>query len=125
MSDFTVTKTRLAEGLWEGVVTRAAPGDLPPEIEVTHLGRPLDRVALREGNAPEEWILRIALSSDLLADGVQTILITDARTGDVLGRESLICGDALDEDIRAELDLLREELDLLKRAFRRHCNETA
>jgi hypothetical protein len=30
----------------------------------------------------------------------------------------------LDEDIRAEVDLLRAELDLLKRAFRRHCSET-
>jgi hypothetical protein len=31
----------------------------------------------------------------------------------------------MEEDIRAELDLLRAELDLLKRAFRRHCVETA
>ena len=28
------------------------------------------------------------------------------------------------EDIRAELSLVRDELDLLKRAFRRHCVET-
>jgi hypothetical protein len=31
----------------------------------------------------------------------------------------------LEEDIRAEVSLLRAELDLLKRAFRRHCAETA
>jgi hypothetical protein len=30
----------------------------------------------------------------------------------------------LAEDIRAEMDLLRAELDLLKQAFRRHCVET-
>ncbi len=34
-------------------------------------------------------------------------------------------GSALDEDIRNDLSLLREELEMLKRAFRRHCADTA
>ena len=37
---------------------------------------------------------------------------------------ALMSGDALSYDIRAEMTLLREELDMLKRAFRRHCLET-
>ena len=28
-------------------------------------------------------------------------------------------------DLRAEMDLMRAELDMLKRAFRRHCVETS
>jgi hypothetical protein len=32
---------------------------------------------------------------------------------------------AMEDDLRAEVDLLRAELDMLKRAFRRHCVETA
>jgi hypothetical protein len=42
----------------------------------------------------------------------------------VLEKFTLIAGDVLGDDIRAEVDLLRAELDMLKRAFRRHCVET-
>ena len=37
---------------------------------------------------------------------------------------SIITGVAMEDDLRAEVDLLRAELDMLKRAFRRHCLET-
>ena len=37
----------------------------------------------------------------------------------------MITGVAMEDDLRAEVDLLRAELDMLKRAFRRHCLETA
>ena len=43
---------------------------------------------------------------------------------DRIGDFALMSGDALSYDIRAEVTLLREELDMLKRAFRRHCLET-
>jgi len=55
---------------------------------------------------------------------VQTFLIRDRKTGDTLNSFALLSGDALSYDIRAEVILLREELDMLKRAFRRHCLET-
>ena len=45
---------------------------------------------------------------------------TDAR----LASFTVVMGQPLDEDIRAEMALLRAELDMLKRAFRRHCVET-
>ena len=44
--------------------------------------------------------------------------------GVVRGQFTVIAGVPLDEDVRAEISLLRAELDLLKRAFRRHCAET-
>ena len=49
------------------------------------------------------------------------------RTGEEsgqIGHVSLLAGEALGDDIRAEVALLRAELDMLKRAFRRHCLET-
>ena len=55
----------------------------------------------------------------LIADGVQTFLISDKRSGETLDSFALMSGDALSYDIRAEMALLREELDMLKRAFRR------
>ncbi|MDA8740151.1 hypothetical protein N9M73_03340 [Rhodobacteraceae bacterium] len=46
------------------------------------------------------------------------------KKAEVLARFTLIGGDLVDQDLRAEIDLLRAELDLLKRAFRRHCADT-
>ena len=60
----------------------------------------------------------------LIADGVQTFLIRDHATGETLESFAVIAGEALSHDIRAEMTLLREELDMLKRAFRRHWLET-
>lgn len=49
----------------------------------------------------------------------------ETTQGQALGDFSIIAGDAAGEDIRAEMALLRAELDMLKRSFRRHCRETA
>ena len=70
------------------------------------------------------WVVRVPIPSHLIADGVQTFLISDKRSGETLDSFALMSGDALSYDIRAEVTLLREELDMLKRAFRRHCLET-
>ena len=59
-----------------------------------------------------------------IADGIQTILVVDRKTERKLGNVVLIGDDVLGVDIRNEMDLLRAELDMLKRAFRRHCVET-
>ena len=124
MSDWTLTKTRLFEGVWEGVLASAGPDATAPEIEVTHLQQPLDGVEMTARPASTDWVLRVPIPADRIADGVQTFVIRDRRTGTVLDSFTLVAGDALAHDLRAEITLLREELDLLKRAFRRHCVET-
>ena len=123
MSDWTLTKTRLFEGVWEGVLSGEA-GANAPEIEVTHLQQPLDGIEVIERPASGDWALRVPVPADRIADGVQTFVIRDRTSGTVLDSFSLVAGDALANDLRAEIALLREELDLLKRAFRRHCLET-
>ncbi|WP_135505976.1 hypothetical protein [Roseovarius aestuariivivens] len=125
MKNWTLTKTRLFEGVWEGVLT--PEGDMPsgkPEIAVTHLQEAVPGVELIEKPDEKLWVLRVPIPADRIADGVQTFLITESTTGETLGSFALLSGDALSYDIRAEVTLLREELDLLKRAFRRHCLET-
>ena len=59
-----------------------------------------------------------------LSEGVQTFIIRDVATGEKLQHFTVITGVAMEDDMRAEVDLLRAELDMLKRAFRRHCLET-
>ncbi|QYX56614.1 hypothetical protein K1T73_16485 [Roseovarius sp. SCSIO 43702] len=124
MSDLTLTKTRLFEGVWEGVLTTEAEGNTQPEIAVTHLGEPVRGVEVVEDRAARHWVVRVPIPVELISDGVQTFLINDAKSGDTLASFALLSGDALSYDIRAEVTLLREELDMLKRAFRRHCLET-
>jgi len=124
MTDLTLTKTRLFEGVWEGILTHEGEGNLQPEIEVTHLGEKVDGVEVLENADAGHWVLRVPIPAHRIADGVQTFLIRDAQNTATLGDFSLVAGEALAYDIRAEVMLLREELDMLKRAFRRHCLET-
>ncbi|PVA10156.1 hypothetical protein DC366_10925 [Pelagivirga sediminicola] len=124
MSDLTLTKTRLFEGVWEGQLTHEGEGNMQPDIEVTHLERPIGGVEVTEAADGSFWTLRVPIPPEVIADGVQTFLIRDRRAGVTLDSFALMSGDALGYDIRAEMMLLREELDMLKRAFRRHCLET-
>ncbi len=124
MSEFTLTKTRLFEGVWEGVLTHEEDRKARPGVAVTLLGEAVDGVAVIENESAGHWVLRVPIPAHMIADGVQTFLIRDTATDTVLGSFSLIAGEALAYDIRAEVTLLREELDMLKRAFRRHCLET-
>ena len=124
MTDLTLTKTRLFEGVWEGVLTYEGEGNYQPEIEVTHLQKPIAGVQVNEKPDERLWVVRVPIPLEIIADGVQTFVISDKRSGEMLDSFALMSGDALSYDIRAEMTLLREELDLLKRAFRRHCLET-
>lgn len=125
MSDFELTKTRIRAGVWEGVLTTEAEGPAP-RLEVLHLEQPIDGVTV---TADKEiaglFLVQVPIPSSLLSDGVQTFLIRDADTGRKLQSFSILTGETLDDDIRAEVDLLRAELDMLKKAFRRHCLETS
>lgn len=122
MTDFTLTKTRIRAGVWEGVVSGAAA---TPALAVRHLEKPVDGVTITAvTDRAGEWLVQVPIPPELLSEGVQTFLITDAATGERLQHFTVITGVAMEDDLRAEVDLLRAELDMLKRAFRRHCLET-
>jgi len=125
MSDnIELTKMRIMEGVWHGSLKHRGPENWQPSIEVTHLDFPVDGVEVEEDRVEECWYVRVPIPADRIADGVQTFVIKDRRTDAVLESFSIVAGDALAEDIRAELSLMRAELDMLKKAFRRHCVET-
>lgn len=121
MSSLTLTKTKLISGVWEGELTGVV-GDEAPTLGVTHLTKPVEGLAITQEDG--RWFVRVPVPVDLIADGVQTFVISDTQSGDTLASFTLLAGEALSEDIRAEMNLLRAELDMLKRAFRRHCLET-
>lgn len=125
MSDFVVTKRRMIEARWEAVVSRAdgAAIEEPPKLAAVLDGKQLLGLTFQRGEEGA-WEMGVPIPAEAIADGIRTIVILDVETDDCLASISLLSGDALDEDLRVEVDLLRQELDMLKRAFRRHCVET-
>ncbi|MFN3643222.1 MAG: hypothetical protein ACK4TB_09910 [Gemmobacter sp.] len=118
-----LTATRVRAGVWEAVLSGA--GDAPPSVTVEHDGRPVAGVSLSPlTDVAGAYALRVPIPAEAVADGMQT-LVVHAGEGEVLGHVAVVAGSALEADLRAEVELLRAELDLLKRAFRRHCVETA
>ena len=122
MSVLQLTKTKMQQGVWQGIIT--GMGDDEPLIEVLHENAVVPDIILTHNQSADHWTLSVPIPCDAIADGVQTLIIKDKEVGAKIGHITLIAGEELDQDIRAEVDLLRAELDMLKRAFRRHCVET-
>ena len=122
-STLELTPLGLRKRIWSAVVTQHDKG--VPQIEVLHLDKQVDTVKLEETDDKKKWALVVTIPDDAITDGIQTFSIVDTLASESIGHFTLIAGDALGEDIRAEVGLLRAELDMLKRAFRRHCVETS
>ncbi len=124
MSDLQVTKTRMRNGAWEGIVKTRGRVRTQPDIRVSHLNRLVPGVELIEDTEAGHWHLRIPIPPEAISDGVQTFVIFNGANTEKLADFTLIAGEAVADDLRVEVELLRAELDMLKRAFRRHCLET-
>lgn len=117
----TLTQVELRAGQYLGHLVSKTP---PPVIEFVHDDRVIARGDI-VADAEKDGHYRVTaeLPGSVLSDGVQVIAIRGADGSD-LGHLSFVAGEALDQDFRAELALLRAEVELLKHAFRRHCAET-
>ena len=124
MSALTLRKIRFRSGLWEGQIDNAPTSGARPQISVRFLDREVEDVTLTEGDAPGSWRLSVPIPSEAVGDGVQSFLIYDTEADVKLGDFAVVAGEPLADDLRAEVELLRAELDMLKRAFRRHCRDT-
>jgi len=122
---YRLSKKKIIGGTYEGVLQASAKGQHTPALEMIHQGNVVGNVAVELANSDGDlWQVRADIPMELLVDGVQTFLFVFAGKADILDRFSMITGDPVEDDIRGEIDLLRAELDMLKRAFRRHCIET-
>ena len=115
MSRRTLTPTGLTGGLWTGRVTG---GTGAPALRCLYRDAALPELTLEP--CAEGWSLSVPVPVEALSDGVHTFVL-EAEGEGALGHFTLIAGDCADTDLRAEVDLLRAELETLKRAFRRHC----
>ncbi len=115
-----LTALGLNEGIWEALV----PADEKPALVVEHDGKPLSDTEVKASPESGQWLLRVPVPVSALSDGIQVFRVLDGN-GVALGQFEILAGAPLATDIRAELALLRAELDLLKSAFRRHCAESS
>ncbi|MFY2825463.1 hypothetical protein [Ruegeria sp. MALMAid1280] len=109
----TLTPIRFENGLWQGHLQ----ADSEPQVEVRYLGETLDGV--RVSASDDGWNLSVPVPVAALSDGVHCFVIVGAATSEKLGDFTIIAGSPAADDLRAEVELLRAELDMLKRAFRR------
>lgn len=124
MTDDALVRVRLQAGRYEGILTSSNPA-MEQGLEAVHEGKVIANVTLSsEDDGPGRWHVAVVLPASVITDGVQVIALRAIATGEVLDRITLMAGAPLDEDFRAELALMRNELEILKRAFRRHCAET-
>ncbi len=122
MTETRLTKTRIRAGVWEGVLRTDQAGI---DLGVVLNGRDIDGVSKTAiPDRPGEWAIRVPIAAEHLSEGVQTYLIRDTAKSETLAHFTVITGVAIEDDLVAEIDLMRQELDMLKRAFRRHCLET-
>ncbi|MCB2093222.1 MAG: hypothetical protein H6901_04965 [Rhodobacteraceae bacterium] len=119
MSEPRVAGARIRAGYWEAEISTGS-GAIP-DIEILHLEKPLENVTVGESAVDGSWPVSAPIPAKLLSDGVQTFVVRDRKSGARLSHFTIVTGTPLEDDIRAELDLLRAELDMLKKAFRRHC----
>ncbi len=121
----------LKGGMWRGHLSGldAAParvvlvhqGEILSEARVT----PLPHAA---PEAPRGWSVEVQLPARAVSEGLQTLLLIadpgaapeGVRPGArPLARLPILAGRPLDDDLQTEVAMLRAELDLLKREFRR------
>ena len=116
---YSLEMQRIRAGRWEAELV----GPDATGLVVSHQERPMPGLEATAHGAGR-WRLSLPIPAEVLNDGVQTFLLSDGPSGEVLAHFTIVTGVPLEDDLRAEIDLLRAELDMLKRAFRRHCVES-
>lgn len=114
----------LRGGVWTGRLTAS---ERPARICVTLRGEAVAEARLSE--VPDQgWDVRVDLPAAIIGEGVTSLIMVacDSVEGQPvdpsstrLARLNLAAGKALDDDLDAELAMLRSEVELLKREFRR------
>ncbi|MEL7215900.1 MAG: hypothetical protein AAGJ96_08235 [Pseudomonadota bacterium] len=115
----TCTDLTLRDGVLTGRIDAPA-GTALPTIELVVRN---EVVAVGDTRAvadtPGVHLLTLAVPSVVLTEGLVTLILRVERASETLASLPIAVGEPLSLDILAELDLLRAELDMLKRAVRR------
>ncbi|MGV6839708.1 MAG: hypothetical protein ACWA40_05895 [Planktomarina sp.] len=110
-----IVNSQLLEGVWTAHLKNVRPG---AKVTVQLNGTPIENVSYAQED-DGTYVIIVPVPIEALTDGTHSFLL-DAGNGQVQKAFSVIAGDAVNDDLRAEVGLLRAELDMLKMAFRKH-----
>ncbi|MEL6582622.1 MAG: hypothetical protein AAFQ36_02215 [Pseudomonadota bacterium] len=118
---FECVAISLVDGVLSGTLKRRAANASAPLLELLARG---EVVAVADPQPIESetdhFSFRFEVPGKVLTDGVLTLIVRAEGASEGLASVPVAVGEALDGDILAELDLLRAELDMLKKAFRQN-----
>ena len=95
-----------------------------PSFSVELNGAVVQGTRISAGQSDCEWVIDIPIPKHAIGDGVYTFLIFVESTSVPVGSFCISAGRAMEYDLQAEVALLPEELEILKRAFRRHIHNS-
>ncbi len=114
MSDLTLTDLTIRRGV---ILARLSGSPHPPSVALVLEGTALAVAKVSADGA--DWHLSAPLPMDMLSDGARALALVDQDADQVLASVSVSLGEAYANDLRAEVEILRAELELLKKAVRR------
>ena len=112
-------KIDFSNGIWRGLLT-VVQGNASPTLRVELNGVLVEDTTIADGPSECEWIINIPIPRHAIGDGVYTFTIFIDNDAVPIASFCMTAGRAMEYDLQAEVALLREELEILKRAFRRH-----
>lgn len=115
---WSLVKLGFRGGLWQGRLSAPATGGRMPGIVVQSDGAAVAGVGLH-ADGPGSWVITVPVPAAALGDGVSTFVLLDGADGAALTSFAIATGEPAEDDLRAEVALLRAELDMMKRHFRR------
>ncbi len=124
MSEYFVLNHTTRSGTWTLLLGSDNLDAPSPDIRIDCADQRLSTPQVTSGDRAGTWRVSVELPASLLSEGYRTILVVDQTTEETLTHLSIWTGQGSDENVTAEIDLLRAELDMLKRAFRKHCVDT-
>ena len=110
-----LTKLEIIDGVYRGILSSSKK---PKLLSLTDGSVTLSEATI-EDTGNKTFLVTVDIPSDVLADGVQTLCITDPETGESLDMISIVTGQYLDQNLAAEVSQLRAELDMLKATVRK------
>lgn len=112
-----IVRSILRDGVWYGEIS-----DLQEGQEVSATVRDNRLPNIRVGIAGDNYRVAVPIPSQYITEGVNTFILVAGEEN--FGSFTIVAGDVVADDLMTEVELLRAELDMLKKAFRRHLRET-
>ena len=120
MSINEVREAAFENGIWQAEIVSVDQ----PDVVVSYRGQELNTVTVEEVDT-NLWEISVPIPKEAIGEGVHSFIVTERDNPETLISFTLMGGTPVAHDLRAELSLIRGELDLLKRAFRRYVSENS